>query len=93
MARDPVREERSLPSRRKPKTVIQADADWKSWTFPKSRVSGFFVDFLCLERTSVTLLGREELVGLWHIEKMKIRGSPWRFSSVTASAISLRKHR
>src|SRR5699024_5638754 len=37
--RDPVREGKSLRSRRKPRTAIRADADWKCWTFPKSRVS------------------------------------------------------
>ena len=37
--RDPVREEKSLPSRRKPRTAIRAGADWKCWTFPKSRAS------------------------------------------------------
>ena len=38
-ARDLVREEKRLPSRRKPRTAIRADADWKCWIFPKSRVS------------------------------------------------------
>ena len=37
--RDPVREGRNPLSGRKPKTAIRADADWKCWTFPKSRVS------------------------------------------------------
>ena len=33
--RDPVREEKSLPSRRKPRTAIRAGADWKCWIFPR----------------------------------------------------------
>src|SRR5699024_3425889 len=37
--RDPVREGKSLRSRRKPRTAIRADESWKCWTFPKSRVS------------------------------------------------------
>ena len=34
---DPVREEKSLRSRKKPRMAIRADAGWKCWIFPKSR--------------------------------------------------------
>lgn len=61
--RDPVREEKSLRSRRKPRTAIRAGADWKCWTFPKSRVSICQSphEFLSAEQRDGSTLQAEEI--------------------------------
>ena len=61
--RDPVREGKSLRSRRKPRTAIRADGSWKCWTFPKSRVSicQSPMSFLSAEQRDGSTLQAEEI--------------------------------